>query len=436
MLGRSEEAGSYNIIIGFEALGNKVLDNKDILECYVIEDIFSFCMTGKLSMIDQLGLSEYGPLTGNEKLYILLGDQEGNSGLDSKGWFKKWSFDIYKIQKLTQAMTVEPHARPVWEIFFTDPNFKKLTEKRFNKAWPEEPTKASDIWLHILGQMAEIGNFGSYIEPSKSKDIKNFHMPWWTPIEAIQWLMRRAKGAEMGVPGYLMFANSKDTNITLNYCTLEKLLRQEETDPNIYLFESDNMYYRNKILSWKRQGLDHQSIKSLMGGVRLGFDFTQKTRIDNVGPVQVTYGSTITYNDAESNFTTLGRKNLYPDISTDPNWKPGFVELTGHDEAHYLNDINYNEWVKRYNLQQAVAINVRGFEGNGRHAGSMIKIEWPSELKEEFLNKNLRGKYLVKSVTHTFARSKPNWTQKLTLIKNGYYNPDSSKLKSSSRANP
>lgn len=427
--GIQEEAKSYSIQIQFEGIGEHLVDNKDIIECYLIEDIFSVCMTGKLKIFDQIGLSEYGPLTGNEKITFFFGDQ------DEPRFIKEITFDIYKISKMTQAMGSQIYARPMWEIFFVDENFKKLTEKRFNKCWPEGPLKASDIWKQILINMAEINNFGSIQEESLEENIKHFFMPWWTPLEAIQWLLKRSKGANFNQPGFLLFSNSMDKTCKLNIATLESLFQGlGKEDPLLYYFETDNMFYRNKILSWNRQGIDQQSMKNLTGGIRLGFDFKTKARLGKNGPEAITFGADSTFSNEEAKFTTLGRKLLYPDISTDPFYKPGFNILTGHNESHYLTDLNSNEWVKRYNLQQSISIICRGFEGEGRHAGSLIKILWPSEVKEELINKNLDGTYLVKSVIHRFARAKPNWSQKMILIKNGYYRPDAPSLKNASKS--
>jgi hypothetical protein len=75
-----------------------------------------------------------------------------------------------------------------------------------------------------------------------------------------------------------------------------------------------------------------------------------------------------------------------------------------------------------------VTITVAGNEK--RHAGGMIKIQWPSkDPVREIINKEMDGKYLIKSVTHYFAKGyQPLYSQKLVCIKNGYSDSDNTDL--------
>jgi len=44
------------------------LEPAHIQQIYFIEDIFSYCMVGKMIFEDRYGIVEYGPLTGNERV--------------------------------------------------------------------------------------------------------------------------------------------------------------------------------------------------------------------------------------------------------------------------------------------------------------------------------------------------------------------------------
>jgi hypothetical protein len=81
----------------------------------------------------------------------------------------------------------------------------------------------------------------------------------------------------------------------------------------------------------------------------------------------------------------------------------------------------------------AVIITVRGHER--RYAGQLANIYWPSGTLKDVYNKNLDGKYLVKSVTHYFGMKRPTYTQKLVLVKTGYTDSNSRNLVKASKTN-
>ncbi|MFW6014837.1 MAG: hypothetical protein ACOCRK_00200 [bacterium] len=67
--------GKFNVILNLD-VGLVPLDNNDIMNCYYVEDIFSFCLNGKLRFVDNKGIFEFGPITGNESLFIIYGNHE------------------------------------------------------------------------------------------------------------------------------------------------------------------------------------------------------------------------------------------------------------------------------------------------------------------------------------------------------------------------
>ena len=48
------ESSQYSAVLSLE-VGDSAIDAKDILLLYLIEDIFSFSMTGKIRFIDKIG---------------------------------------------------------------------------------------------------------------------------------------------------------------------------------------------------------------------------------------------------------------------------------------------------------------------------------------------------------------------------------------------
>jgi hypothetical protein len=372
-----------------------VLDNKDVLECYFIEDIFSYCITGKLIFTDSYGMVEFGPFTGTESLTIAYGENEDIEKI----------FEIYKVSKISQQVDVDSTSKSVIEMYFTDVRYRALNNNRYSRSWGEN-VLISDIIRHISIQMVDISSFANF-ETTREK-LDYFYMPYWPPRVAINWLMKRASGSSSRTAGYLFYQNGNGWN----FITLEKLLRElplmtvDENDDGKYVFNDSNPLLRNKILSWRISGVDNQAITKLHGGHRFGYNFSGKEMLDEE----------FTYAEGISRYTLLGRKSLFPDIS---NTHGDFI-LEGDSDAALLENMNYGEFIKRYSKQQCLIINVTGFEK--RYAGGMIEIIWPSSLgREGIYNKNLEGKYLIKSVVHSFVTDRrPVYVQKMILIKNAY----------------
>jgi len=95
-------------------------------------------------------------------------------------------------------------------------------------------------------------------------------------------------------------------------------------------------------------------------------------------------------------------------------------QIDGYGNAKILDNIWYGNWIKEYCTQQLLEITVQGHEG--RHAGGMIRILWPSkDVRSEIQNRQMDGKYLIKSVTHYLSNDvNGGYLQKLVCIKNGY----------------
>jgi len=232
-------------------------------------------------------------------------------------------------------------------------------------------------------------------------------MPYWTPMEAIKWLSKRASSLESLAPGYLFYSNQRG----LNFITLEKLLKQTELErgfdgkPQRYYFSTSADNSLNKILGFTISGIDYQSMIGIKGGHKLGYDFATKSFIDKP----------YTYEDMIKKFTLLGKKTFFYNISDTATR----FDLEGDSDIILLENMAYSDAIKRYVKEHEVLMTVIGHER--RYAGMMVDIIWPSTLKEEVTNRAFEGKYLVKSVTHQFSgRTLPFYKQLLVLLKTAY----------------
>ena len=417
-------------IIDIEIYTTGVFESKwtfsftSIEQAYIIEDMFSFSMTGKISFHDRIGVSEIGPLTGEEKVKIKYGNTDGD------GKYKEYTFHILEIQRFERNITLNPAGNDLITLILVDEYYHKWHSHFWSKSWKD--TKIGDIIKDISENHLGITVFNEF-ESTKEK-IEYFDTHQRTPAECITWLMNRASGSISGQPGYLYWMSgvADSTEFKHSFVTIEKMLAKTgwmkpyvETsglysDGNgigSYIFDGKNPDFINKIRDHEVRNVDLSSLKTLTGGKALGYDSKRKKLIKQE----------YTYQDALSRYTLLGKFSLFPsslEIS-----KPVIIIDGCHDEK-ILDNIWYGNWIKEYSNQLLVSITVDGHVD--RHAGGMIRIIWPSHAekdsvsglwtpKEEEFNKQLDGRYMVKSITHYFDKNQSyGWQQKLVCIKNGY----------------
>lgn len=418
MIGRQfndEESQIFSVEIIFNSGDAISIGTDKIKECYFIEDIFSFCKHGYLSFYDDFGIMEFGPITGNEKIKISYGYDQ----------VKEYTFYITKfpvIEQITEGS--EQESKRLLEFHFIDYLYFSLGFKEYSYAWKN--TKNSDIVKDICKKFLNITEFNNWEDSTliETEIIDTFYIPYWNIRKTLKWLLKRSSN-ENEIPGYLFYTNT--TNKQYNFITLDTLLSNNrlmtttEIDNGTYFFNSEYENDLNRILNWEQNSIDTINFPILSGNKIKGYNFENKHFISK----------NKLYADNIKNYTLLGKYSLFPDIS---NNNPK-VMLTGIESEKRLNNVFQDEWIKRYNNQNVLAIYVKGHEN--RHADGMININWPSSDNEkEFYNKNSSGKYLIKSITHYFnPGTNPIFVQKMLCIKNGYYDSDDYNLVRATRKN-
>jgi len=384
---------------------------------YLIEDIFSLSITGKISFWDRIGLMEFGVINGNETFRITFGNTAGS------GDYRTIDMKIYKINKVTPEAKSKMHGDVKIELMLVDEHFQQFHSSKWCKAWSNKKisTIVKDIAENHLG-IDKIENF----EQSK-ESIEHFDTHLKTPSESIVWLMNRASGLKSGQSGYLFYRYGDKKDFKYAFTTLESLLSQTNYmkpigDDNVYGFDQQNPIYINKIQDFSIQHVDFTALKSLVGGTLLGYDIKRKKLLRR----------DYTYTDAIDRFTILGKKTLFSEslVVERPQ-----KQVDGDSNEDILDNIWYGNWIKEYCQQQLLEITVQGHER--RCAGGLIRVLWPSKNEvKEVQNKQMDGKYLVKSVTHYLSNDVAGgYKQKLVCIKNGYSDSSNKTLVKSKKTN-
>lgn len=391
---QTDNESVFSVVLLLES-GAVTIPTKDILQLYFIEDIFSFCMTGKFVFNDVYGLVENGPFTGNEQIVLVYGKKE----------YRELAFDIWKIKDISQSAAGQTESQSLIELYLVDSTFELYTLKRFSRGF--DTATITSIIEHIFNNMLGLDDDQLNIEQT-STEISNFCIPYWTPMETISWLMKRASGNDSEKSSYLCYNNTYNS-FTANVVTLNYLLSDfNDTEEDLYHFNKKE--YKNKIFEWWVSSLDKNATRVIRGGKWRGFDSSTKQ------PVTVEYD----YSDGIDDANLLGRKSLFVDISdTTTN-----NTILGESNSSYLQNIVFDKWLRRYCMQQIVNVIVMGDED--RYAGKQIEIIWPSSEIDQRFNKMMKGFYLIKSITHMLTANGNNMTynQRLVLIKNAYHEVD------------
>lgn len=398
---------------------------------YLVEDINSFCITGRIRFVDSIGLMEFGPITGDEEFEFTFGNNEGTSVSDKEqggGQYRTITMKILKFDRVDSIKGTSITEQTILEFVLVDEYFYKLHKTNWSKSWSDKPIH--DIIREISTNHLEIPTSDFYNFENTSEKLDFFDMHFRTPSESIQWLMNRASGGESGQPGYLFYHHSDpDTEDLTKFSlvTLEKLLQQTKFMPpggkdEPYSFDASNAAYYNKIIDFDISMVDFNALKSISGATMLGFDSKKKKFIRK----------TLDYQKALNKFTILGTKTLFSSEMTIDSTERIIETL---DKENLIENLWYGNWIKEYCNQNLVSFVVPG--SNKRYAGGMIKVVWPSfDKSQNVLNKQMNGKYLVRTVVHYFdTQKKPVFTQKLVCIKNGYKESDNDTLIDASKVN-
>jgi hypothetical protein len=423
--------------------GDYIIGNDAIDTLYFIEDIYNTSVVGLIKFLDTTGMLEFGPILGNERFEIKFGNTDNDDN------YKVINLYGYKIKSIVPTTNTPTSSSGNFiEMVLVDATFPQFHNRQWSKAWTDEyiHTIVEDIVNSHVDK--EVVLFQDYkkkqskydtVDTSKSvqfKTIENttekleqFDTHLKTPAEGIQWLIERCSSAQHGQAGHLLYQfNDPDSEgFKFNFVSLESLLRQTklmepEGDRFLYVFADRNENYVNTIQDHKVSQVDYGTLRTLAGATYRGYDIRRKKLLRR----------DFTYQDAVDRFTILGKKTLFPDGITPDHH---MTKVESFSDESMIDNLWYSRWIKQYCLQQTVSITVGGNEK--RHAGGMIKIEWGStDRVKGIINKEMDGKYLVKSVTHYFNKAvQPFYSQKLVCIKNGYKDSDSESLTKSVNRN-
>ncbi len=394
----------YNVhIAGVQTdLKQYSIDNRDIISFTFVEDIFSMLSMAKFQFIDRKGVQQALGIRGKELVNILYGpDPAGNDPTKQKAL----TFMNYDMTFKSELQTTGSGVNQL-TMNMVDPLFIPMHFQKYSKSWKEEigTSIIKDVCKNMIGSGKSEMEFNMFEECKESFD---FLMSYWSPAEAIKWLLRRMTGSETGAPGYLFFYNTGGDKGGYNLISLSNLLNKSP-DPKKYFFTSTNpedYYDENRILAHKVWPPSNQALSKLPGSIKASPDFMTKDMRENI-----CFDS---HQTEKYKSIFHGEDPIFTPVDTS-NTK---VDCVSGDYSSLYTQYG-SDWIKTYMKQMQLDLYVKGHAK--RHAGMLIDVEWGA-INEGIANENYTGRYLVKSITHQFCPSRqPQYRQLLVCVKTAF----------------
>lgn len=401
-------------IILYSHTGKKLDISYNISQFEIIEDVSNFCLVGSFMFIDVLGIKEFLPLIGGEKLKITYRTDETFDYVSN-------NFVITKIGKENQSGDYIP--RKSLQVFFSSElivnSFKQSFSKSYNHKQPSYIVK--DIYDNMLKSKKQL------IVEDTINTI-SYIIPNCNPHKAIQYIMKRSLSSTYNDAGYLFFENANECN----FISLQKMYNQDAIF-DIYFhkhFKNENERYTGYL------GLPnyYENIYTI--------DLLEETR-------KGVYGSTIyVFDYAIGQFVkyslnhqktekTNNIGNVIPIFSDYDAQESSIMEFTDYINDRLGNGVEYQKSIDeqaKIELRNRVlygSLNknafVAGFYGNSDLVcGKIVNVDFKSQEDHQLVNEKMTGKYFIKAIRNKTTVN-DGYSQIIMLTK-PFYSADSDNI--------
>ena len=229
----------------------------------LFEDIFSPTMSGTVNIEDGIDLIATMPMIGQEKLRLKLKTPTLSVAIEKE-------FYVYKLFNRTAKKRVQYYTLG----FCSD----ELIVSQNTKISKHFSGKISDTVAKIFTEERAL-NSDKLIYIDETQNSYSFISAYWTPIETINWLAKRAIN-KSGVPNYLFF----ETNQSFEFTSVDTLIKGNpvrnyvfsDADANTVYGESGNFDKKYEIV----QSIDTQVTFDYLRNISNGMYASRLTTFD------------------------------------------------------------------------------------------------------------------------------------------------------------
>lgn len=193
------------------ANGKKIELKKLITDLSFYEDIFSFCVSGHVTIIDAQGFLELLQLTGNEFLELEFGKVK-----DSPNVIKQ-VFRVYKTSDRVPSGNLNSEA---YTLYFCSEELLLSEQIKISKSF--KGTKVDSIINNILTNYLKV-NSKKIEKIEETSGVYDFLVPRLKPFEAISWLSTYARPKGLMGSDMLFF----ETKYGFNFRSLQNMFKQD-----------------------------------------------------------------------------------------------------------------------------------------------------------------------------------------------------------------
>jgi hypothetical protein len=264
-----------------------------MVEMSYYEDIYSFCVSGSLTVRDAQGFIELFQLSGSEYMEINFGKVKGASNSDDQ------RFHVYKIGKRVPTGNMNDE---FYTIYFCSEELYLSEQLKISKSYTGQ--KVSSIISSILTNTLKVQSSKiNVIEDTTG--VYDFLIPRFKPLEAISWLSTYARHFKNKGSDMLFYQN----RYGYNFRSLQSIYQDKVYAT--YKYQQKNLTKENESAQDKAATvLDYEFIKTydILGDTASGAYSNQLISLD-----PVTRKSRITnfdYTKYKSDATSLNGKGV------------------------------------------------------------------------------------------------------------------------------
>ena len=219
---------SLNLVL---ANGNTIELKKLMIDMSYYEDIYSFVVSGYITVLDAQGFGELLKLTGNE--FIQVNISKTNNPVNAIDR----TFRLYKMG--AKVPTGNQNAE-VYNLYFCSEEMMLSEQNKVSKSY--KGTKISDIIKNIISDNGPTGKLKVPANRIKTIEetmgIYDFIVPKLKPFESISWLSNYARPAAAGPSGGadMLFFETKDG---YNFRSLQSMFTDSVYAE--YKYEAENL---------------------------------------------------------------------------------------------------------------------------------------------------------------------------------------------------
>jgi hypothetical protein len=202
--------------------GNSMNLRKLMIEFSYLEDIYSFCVSGYVSVTDAQGFIENLQLTGNEFIEVNFGKVKDAENNDDQ---------IFRVYKVGDRKPAENMTSETYKLYFCSEEFFLSEQIKITQSYKGK--KISDIITDVLTEKLKVSDKIDVIEPTKG--LYDFIIPRMKPLEAISWLSTYARSQDYSGSDMLFF----ETRYGFTFRSLQSMYADDVYDS--YKFQPKNL---------------------------------------------------------------------------------------------------------------------------------------------------------------------------------------------------